>query len=266
MCRDRRRAADALLAHPVSAAAEGLHRTRSMSADEIRARTQDVWDRFYSLPAIWQRSACVRSLRARLAFVLISKLYRQMYANTGIATDSARVERSARRARWLARAARRLFARRRSAHPRRTRHEHLRECRVGDCGLQLPAESIDRFRSPKWTGPAADAHQRANGLIHQMLVDYVTALSRLAPVPRCSTPTERRDQRGTRVPVARRSDAGGWGRFGALRRHLFTYPVASTPDARDLLIGRRRSWPATVASVTHLAIVPAQPTRPPRSP
>jgi len=41
--------------------------------------------------------------------VLISKLYRQMYANTGIATDSARVARSARRARWLAKMARRLF-------------------------------------------------------------------------------------------------------------------------------------------------------------
>jgi radical SAM superfamily enzyme YgiQ (UPF0313 family) len=80
-----------------------------MSAEEIRQRTQDVWDRFYELRAIWQRSTCVRSLRARLAFVLISKLYRQMYANTGIATDSARVERSARRARWLARVARHLF-------------------------------------------------------------------------------------------------------------------------------------------------------------
>jgi tRNA A37 methylthiotransferase MiaB len=80
-----------------------------MTADDIRARTQQVWDRFYGLRRVWQRSACVRSLRARLAFVLISKLYRQMYANTGIATDSARVERSARRARWLARLARRLF-------------------------------------------------------------------------------------------------------------------------------------------------------------
>jgi radical SAM superfamily enzyme YgiQ (UPF0313 family) len=80
-----------------------------MGADEIRSRTQQVWDRFYSLRAVWQRSACVRSIRSRLAFVLISKLYRQMYANTGIATDSARVARSARRARWIARAARRLF-------------------------------------------------------------------------------------------------------------------------------------------------------------
>ncbi len=80
-----------------------------MTADEIRSRTQQVWDSFYSLPAIWRRSTCVRSVRARLAFLLISKLYRQMYANTGIATDSARVARSAQRARWLARAARRLF-------------------------------------------------------------------------------------------------------------------------------------------------------------
>jgi hypothetical protein len=51
----------------------------------------------------------VKSWRARIAFVLISKLYRQMYADTGIATDSARVARSARHARWLARIARRFF-------------------------------------------------------------------------------------------------------------------------------------------------------------
>jgi tRNA A37 methylthiotransferase MiaB len=80
-----------------------------MSADEIRARTQGVWDRFYALPEIWRRSTCVDSMKARLAFVLISKLYRQMYANTGIATDSARVTRSANRARLLAKGARRLF-------------------------------------------------------------------------------------------------------------------------------------------------------------
>jgi hypothetical protein len=82
----------------------------SMSADEIRRRTQATWDAFYRLPLIWKRSAgCVRSLRARVMFVLISKLYRQMYANTGIATDSARVARSARRARVLASLARKLF-------------------------------------------------------------------------------------------------------------------------------------------------------------
>jgi radical SAM superfamily enzyme YgiQ (UPF0313 family) len=81
----------------------------TMSADEIRTRTQQVWDRFYGMRAAWQRSAFLRSIRARVAFVLLSKLYRQMYANTGIATDSARVARSARRARWIARIARRFF-------------------------------------------------------------------------------------------------------------------------------------------------------------
>ena len=81
----------------------------TISADGIRAGTQDVWDRFYALSAIWKRSNCVESLKARLAFVIISKLYRQMYANTGIATDSARVAKSARRARLLAKAVRRLF-------------------------------------------------------------------------------------------------------------------------------------------------------------
>ena len=80
-----------------------------MAADEIRARTQAVWDRFYSIRRIWARSRCTPTLRARLAFVLISKLYRQMYANTGIATDSARVNRANRWARLIARPCRRLF-------------------------------------------------------------------------------------------------------------------------------------------------------------
>jgi hypothetical protein len=81
-----------------------------MSAEEIRRNTQGVWDRFYSVRRIWERSRCVRSLKGRLAFVLISKLYRQMYANTGIATDSARVNRSAQWARWIAKPCQRLFA------------------------------------------------------------------------------------------------------------------------------------------------------------
>jgi radical SAM superfamily enzyme YgiQ (UPF0313 family) len=75
----------------------------TMSPDEIRARTQRVWDTFYSLSAVWDRSRCAQKLRDRLAFVFVSKLYRQMYANTGIATDSARRKAANRWARWLAR-------------------------------------------------------------------------------------------------------------------------------------------------------------------
>jgi len=81
----------------------------TMSLEEIRVGTQRAWDRFYSWRQVWVRSRVVESIRARIAFVLISKLYRQMYANTGIATDSARVQRSARWARWIGHACRRLF-------------------------------------------------------------------------------------------------------------------------------------------------------------
>ena len=80
-----------------------------MAADEIRRRTQSVWDQFYATRLVWARSRAVRSWKGRLAFVLLSKLYRQMYANTGIATDSARAARSVRMARLIAGPARRLF-------------------------------------------------------------------------------------------------------------------------------------------------------------
>jgi hypothetical protein len=81
----------------------------TMSPDEIRKHTQGVWDSYYSLSAIWERADCVKSLRSRLAFVFISKLYRQMYANTGIATDSARRKKANRWARWMAILCQRLF-------------------------------------------------------------------------------------------------------------------------------------------------------------
>ena len=81
----------------------------TMSADEIRDRTQMVWDRFYAWKAIWKRSSCTPTLRARLGFVFLSKLYRQMYAGTGISTDSARRRKAKRWARWTARQCKRLF-------------------------------------------------------------------------------------------------------------------------------------------------------------
>jgi radical SAM superfamily enzyme YgiQ (UPF0313 family) len=79
-----------------------------MSAAEIRERTQQAWDRFYSLRWIWTRARRL-PWKARIVFVLMSKLYRQMYANTGIATDSARVKAAAGWARWLATRSLRLF-------------------------------------------------------------------------------------------------------------------------------------------------------------
>jgi radical SAM superfamily enzyme YgiQ (UPF0313 family) len=81
----------------------------TMSSDEIRERTQKVWDRFYNWAAIWQRSSCTPNLRSRIAFMFLSKLYRQMYAGTGISTDSARRKKSKAWARWTAHQCKKLF-------------------------------------------------------------------------------------------------------------------------------------------------------------
>ena len=80
-----------------------------MSAAEISQRTQGVWDRFYTFSAIWRRSRCTPTLRARLGFIFLSKLYRQMYAGTGISTDSARRRKAKKSARWIARQCRKIF-------------------------------------------------------------------------------------------------------------------------------------------------------------
>ncbi|MBP1622303.1 MAG: (dimethylallyl)adenosine tRNA methylthiotransferase [Acidobacteria bacterium] len=82
----------------------------TMSADEIREYTQKVWSSFYRLSKIWKRSRCVSKLRSRLAFVLISKLYRQMYANTGMADKSSGHAKAVRWARIIARPCHALFS------------------------------------------------------------------------------------------------------------------------------------------------------------
>ena len=104
--RDRRRhSGHAALAHPAGAPSEGLRTPSRNVARRNPRRTQAVWDHFYSLPRVWRRSRVAGTWKGRLAFVLSSKLYRQMYANTGIATDSARRTRSAwSRAGWRVRA------------------------------------------------------------------------------------------------------------------------------------------------------------------
>jgi len=103
----------------------------AMTDKELRDRTQAVWDRFYSVKLIWKRAQCVKSLKARLAFLLISKLYRRMYADTGIAADSARQARSAQWARWIARSCQRLF-----------RGKLMPE-------LEVPARSVEPFATPQ---------------------------------------------------------------------------------------------------------------------
>ena len=81
----------------------------AMSADQIRQGADQAWEKFYSVRAIWQRAEWLGTLKERVMFIFISKLFRQMYASTGAATDSARMSRATRLARWLAKPTQRLF-------------------------------------------------------------------------------------------------------------------------------------------------------------
>src|SRR5262245_42814525 len=60
---------------------------------------------------------------------------------------------------------------------------NLRDCRVGRCGVQLPAETIDRFqREVKWQ--RADAPTQANALMREFFADYVSRYQQSgAPAP-----------------------------------------------------------------------------------
>jgi radical SAM superfamily enzyme YgiQ (UPF0313 family) len=80
-----------------------------MSSQEISNRTQGVWDRYYRFSSVWRRSNIAPTLRSRVAFCFLSKLYRKMYAGTGISTDSARRKKANSGARWLSRVTRKFF-------------------------------------------------------------------------------------------------------------------------------------------------------------
>jgi hypothetical protein len=136
----------------------------------------------------------------------------------------------------------------------------LQRCRVGRCGIQLPADAIARFgREVAWS--SRDAAQQANALMRRILVEYVSDYlkgGRAASMEYAdeSTPTDVWREFASLAE----SEAGGWDHFPGLRRHLFEFPASAQPGTTDLLywskeqIGRKG-----VATVTHLAFarVPA---------
>jgi len=143
----------------------------TMSADEIRERTQAVWDHFYQVKAIWKRSNCVRSLKARFAFFFVSKLYRQMYAKTGISADSARRQTANRWARLRGHAIRQRGRRRRAVFAASLQRDRTQNKRGGQAELLLHGVAPNRMR--KYGNPdrmcQADAFAGNPGWISRQL-------------------------------------------------------------------------------------------------
>lgn len=116
----------------------------TMSSEEIRERTQKVWDRFYDWGAIWKRSSCCPNITSRIAFIFLSKLYRQMYAGTGISTESARRKKSKAGARWTARQCKKLF---------KARPMPELASRIWDTGVASQVEPAFSLDGPMAPGP-----------------------------------------------------------------------------------------------------------------
>ncbi len=135
--------------------------------------------------------------------------------------------------------------------------DKLRECRVNDCGVQLPAEAIDRFnRDMDWR--RADVEQQANRLMRQILVEYVTRYRNSGT----TTGMQYADQGrplvlGDEFSALLDADASTWQHFPSLRRHLLEFPKA-TPETTDIVYwSKERVSRRLVVSVTHLAIAHA---------
>jgi hypothetical protein len=136
--------------------------------------------------------------------------------------------------------------------------KRLRECRVGDCGVRLPAEGIERFRREiDWQ--SADASRSASTLFRELLVDYVTRY-------RMSGAAATMEYAGTSsiLNVGREfaslvdAEMAIWKYAPRLRWHLLEYPAAADEFTSDFiywskeLVHRR-----PVISLTHVVIAQA---------
>jgi hypothetical protein len=134
----------------------------------------------------------------------------------------------------------------------------LRECRVGDCAVRLPASEIERVRREiDWQAP--DASRRAHQRVRQLLVDYVVRYQTNG----AAAAMEYAD-RSPGLHVGREfaslvaADATTWTYVPSLRRHLLDYPAHGAPGATDFVYwSKERVHRRLVVSITHVAIAPA---------
>ena len=134
----------------------------------------------------------------------------------------------------------------------------LRECRIDDCGVRLPADDIERVqREIDWSAP--EASRRAGDLVRQLLVQYVTryraggagaAMEYASTSPRLDV--------GREFAALVAADTTTWKYVPRLRRHLLEYPGAGEDSITDFVYwSKERVHRRLVVSLTHVAIAPA---------
>jgi hypothetical protein len=136
--------------------------------------------------------------------------------------------------------------------------KRLRQCRVGNCDVRLPADVIERVqREIHWDTP--DASRQASALIRQQLVDYVARYRQ-----RGTAAEMEYADRGPRLNVALEfaslleADTFTSRYAPRLRRHLLEYPASSGNGMTDFVYWSKelvRGRP--VISITHVATAAA---------
>ena len=137
----------------------------------------------------------------------------------------------------------------------------LRECRVGDCGIRLPADEIRRFATEiDWTRP--DAEAGAAALLKQMLFDNVRAYTagggpgRITRYDDDTPPKRPVEDFHTLLKNSPYIDRA----LPGLGAHVVSYPADPMPGAEDFLYWSKEKFGfEPFISVTHVTLVPEGP-------
>jgi hypothetical protein len=133
----------------------------------------------------------------------------------------------------------------------------LRDCRVEDCGVRLPAELIERVRREiDWRTP--DSSLRAGGLVRRLLVDYVDRYQvrgAAAAMEYADTASRLNVGREFASLIAADTMIGKY--VPHLRRHLLEYPAGGDGITDFIYWSKERVHRRSVVSITHVSIAPS---------
>lgn len=132
----------------------------------------------------------------------------------------------------------------------------MRQCRVGDCGVRLGVEAIERLRQGvDWR--STDAAGKAVELFRQLLVDHVGRYRELgspALMEYADTPSRLNGAREFASLV--HAETGVWQHVPGMRGHLLDFPATDTSRSSDFVYwSKERVHRKLVISATHVAIV-----------
>jgi hypothetical protein len=130
-----------------------------------------------------------------------------------------------------------------------------RLCRVGDCGIRLPASIIERV-GREIDVKAPDAQARGAALLKQVLLDdisaYMSGADRMTQYDDGPKPIRPRDE--LEGILAAMPEIGAL--MPGLPDHLLRFPSARLPDAEDFLYWSKEKFGvAPFITVTHVTIV-----------